>query len=217
MSNLDDYLFATGDETRNAIESKPRVADKHPRFTYLKLQDGESARGFLLTTNFVLYMKHSDYNNRHIKPHTCKNPKDSPDKVCISCQYGVKRHKRTIVPFYNVDTQAIQVFDATPTAMKGVYQFLDEYEEEALTTPISISRSGSEKDTTYSIIPTRVKPAEKLLFSVPTDVTIDEEFILGVLNVRDDDFILKLIGLPEGSDETNAGSTDQVDDATLGF
>lgn len=216
MENWKNYIVATGDKVRSAIEGKAPIENKHPMFTYLNLKDGESARGFLLTDNFVAYLKHTDFK-KGIKSHTCKNPKNLPHVTCLSCEHGVSRQMRTIVPFWNVDTREIQVFDASRTVMKAVYAFMDEYEEDALTTPVVITRSGTAKDTTYSIMPTRVKTAEKLLFSVPDDVKIDDEFIAYVLNIRDDKDIRKLLGLPEETDASDTASANTENAETLVF
>lgn len=195
MANINDFILGKGEDARKKNEEKPMTRKKT---IYVKLKDGESIRGFLLTTEFVMYMAHGDFNKR-IKTHTCKDPKNGKD--CLSCRHGVKRSKKTIVPFYNVDTKQVEIFDASPTAMKAVYSFVDQYEEEATTTPVVLTRSGDDTKTTYTLMPVRVKAAEKALFEVPESVKIDDEFYEGVLNIPDDEYVRQLIGLDEEDEE----------------
>lgn len=192
--NINDFILAEGDETRKQVNKKPMERKKT---NYVKLRDGESLRGFLLTTDFVMYINHGDFNKR-IKSHTCKDPKNGVN--CLSCQHGVKRTKKTIVPFYNVDTKQVEIFDASNGAMKAIYAFTDEYEGDSTVTPISLKRAGGGTDTTYSIMPIRVKAAEQSLFEIPKDIKIDAEFYEGVLNVPDDDYVRELLGLNTVSD-----------------
>jgi hypothetical protein len=196
MSNeqLNDFLLADGDNTRQEAESNGRK-----KTTYVRLKDGESLRGFLLTDSFKMYQAHNDYEKR-IKTHTCKNPKNNPELSCLSCTYGVKRTKKAIVPFYNIDTNQVEIFDASKRALKVIYAFVDEYEEEAITTPISLTRSGSDSKTTYSLQAARVKAAEREVFVKPEGILLDNEFYMNALNIPDNEYIKKLIGLESDED-----------------
>jgi hypothetical protein len=192
--NANDFFLAEGDAARAEAEKK----NSRKKVAYVKLKDGGQLRGFLLTTNLMMYMRHGDYE-KGIKSHTCKDPKNG--KNCLSCQHGTKRSKSILVPFFNVDTQQVEVFDASPKASKVVYSYIDEYEEEAVTTPIALKRSGDDTGTTYSLMPIRLKAAEKELFKVPEGVVIDNEFYMNALNPPDDDYIRKLLGLEAAADE----------------
>lgn len=202
---LNDLMLADGDDARKEAEKKT----DRSKTNYVKLKDGEQIRGYLLTTRFVMYMNHGDYN-KGIKSHTCKDPKHGKD--CLSCQNGVKRTKKTIVPFFNIDTKRVEIFDASNKAMKGIYKFTDEYEEESLTTPISLSRSGEDTSTTYTILPVRVKAAEKELFQLPENLPVlDGEFYLGILNPPEDDYIRELLGLTAEAGIEPVGDQGQLD------
>lgn len=192
--DFNDFLLAEGDEARKEAEKKT----SRKKVNYVKLKDGGQLRGFLLTTDLKMYFRHGDFEKK-IKSHTCKDPRTG--KNCLSCQHGVKRAKSTLVPFFNVDTQQIEVFDASNKAVKPIYAYIDQYEEDATVTPIALIRSGDDTGTTYSIMPIRVKAAEKELFKVPEGVAIDAEFYMGALNPPDDDYIKKLLGLEAASDE----------------
>jgi hypothetical protein len=85
--------------------------------------------------------------------------------------------------------------------MKVIYAYVDQYEEESTETAIALIRSGDDTGTTYSLMPIRVKAAEKELFKVPEDVVIDGEFYMGALNPPDDEYVRKLIGLEAVADE----------------
>jgi hypothetical protein len=191
MNSINDFILSQGDEARRMNEEKPKARSK---VNYVSLKDGESLRGFLLTTDFKMYVAHGDYNKR-IKTHTCRDPKHGKD--CLSCQHGIKRTKKTIVPFFNADTQQVEIFDASVTAMKAIYCFIDQYEEDSTMTPIVLSRTGNSKSTTYTLMPTRVRAAETLLFELPTNIVIDDDLYSRVLNVPSDEYVLKLIGLAE--------------------
>lgn len=207
---LNDLLLAEGDEARKEAEKK----NTHKKVNYVKLKDGQQLRGFLLTTDFKMYFRHGDFE-KGIKSHTCKDPRTG--KNCLSCQHGVKRTKSTLVPFFNVDTQQVEVFDASNKAMKAIYAYKDEYEEEAVTTPIALKRSGDDTTTTYSLMPIRVKKAEEELFKVPVDVVIDAEFYLGALNPPDDEYIRKLIGLEAVEEEAIEIIPTDISDDELPF
>jgi hypothetical protein len=191
---LNDLLLAEGDDARKEAEKK----NSRKKVNYVKLKDGGQLRGFLLTTDFKMYFRHGDFE-KGIKSHTCKDPKTG--KNCLSCQHGVKRTKSTLVPFFNVDTQQVEVFDASNKAMKVIYAYTDQYEEDSTVTAIALIRSGDDTGTTYSLMPIRVKKAEEALFTVPEGVVIDAEFYMGALNPPDDDYVRKLIGLEAAADE----------------
>jgi hypothetical protein len=208
---LNGLLLAEGADARKEAEKK----NSRKKVNYVKLKDGGQLRGFLLTTDFVMYFRHGDFE-KGIKSHTCKDPKNG--KACLSCQHGVKRTKSTLVPFFNVDTQQVEVFDASNKAMKPIYAYKDEYEEESTTTAIALIRSGEDTGTTYTLMPIRVKKAEEALFKVPEDVKIDAEFYLSALNPPDDDYIRKLIGLEAAADEPIESLSDsEVKDDDLPF
>jgi hypothetical protein len=192
--NANDLFLAEGSDARAEAEKK----NSRKKTNYVKLKDGEQLRGFLLTSDLKMYFRHGDYE-KGIKSHTCKDPRNG--KACLSCQHGVKRTKSTLVPFYNVDSQQVEVFDASNKAVKVIYAYIDQYEEDATTTPIALIRSGADTGTTYALMPLRVKAAEKELFQLPTDVVIDAEFYLSALNPPDDDYVRKLIGLEAVADE----------------
>lgn len=193
-ANVNDFFLAEGDDARKEAEKKT----SRKKTNYVKLKDGEQIRGFLLTTDLKMYFRHGDFE-KGIKSHTCKDPHNGSN--CLSCKHGVKRTKSTLVPFFNVDSQQIEVWDASNKAVKAVYAFIDQYEEDSLTTPIALIRSGADTSTTYNIMPIRVKAAEKELFQVPADIEIDAEFYLSALNPPDDEYVRKLLGLDSVADE----------------
>lgn len=189
MNKINQFILAEGNAVRREIEGKKQARKKT---VYVNLKDGQSLRGFLLASEFIMYMCHNDFK-KGIKSHVCKNPRNEADKVCLSCLHGVKRTKKTIVAFFNVDTQQIEIFNASNKAMKSIYSFIDQYEEESTTTPIVLSRSGNGLDTTYNLMPTRVKAAEQFLFEKPKDIELDDEFYKNVLFIPSDDQVRKLL------------------------
>jgi hypothetical protein len=112
----------------------------------------------------------------------------------------VPKSKKWAVPFYNVDTKRLEIFQASSKSVKAFYSFLDEYEDDALTTPLTIKRSGSDQTTTYTVMPVRVKKDEQALFTRPEDLTVDQNFYAEVLAPPEEDYLKKLLGL-EKEDE----------------
>ncbi|UOF90990.1 hypothetical protein LSG31_01530 [Fodinisporobacter ferrooxydans] len=191
MIAINNYFLAEGTEARQINDGQQ---PKRSRIQYINLKDGQFVCGYILTTDFKMYICHDDYSKK-IKQHICKNPKDRPDMNCLSCIHNVKREKRTIVPFFNVDTQQVEILAAKTNIMRIIYAFIDEYDDEAMTTPVVLSRSGTAKDTRYTIMPARVKPAEQLLFEKPMDIMLDNKFYQNILVIPEDDYIRKLLGI----------------------
>jgi hypothetical protein len=200
MANLDELILAVGNEAKEAIASTV-CKKKH----YVALKDGQQLRGFLLTTKFVMYISHSDFK-QGIKSHVCTDPKHG--KSCLSCQYGVRRQKKTIVPFWNVDTKQVEIFDAPNGAMRAIYAYLDEYEDESTTTAIVLMRAGNDTGTRYTLMPIRVKPAEKDLFVIPDNVVIDRHFYESFLQKPSEEYVRKLIGVEEQYQLTDIAADD---------
>jgi hypothetical protein len=121
--------------------------------------------------------------------------KNNPNRYCLSCLHGVKRTKKAIVPFYNVDTNEIEIFDASIKALRVVYAFVDEYEEDAIKTPIILTRYGNGKDTAYSLQAAGVRAAERGFFKKPEGIILHQEFYMQVLYIPDDEYNKRLIGL----------------------
>lgn len=198
-----DFFLAYGEDARAEAERerKPKVLRK-----FIRLKDGESVRGFLMTKHFPVYFQHGDFEKK-IHGHTCADPLNG--KNCLSCQHGIKRSKKWAVPIYNVDNKQIEVFEASSKSVKAFYSFLDEYEDEALTTPIALKRSGSDQTTTYTVMPIRVKKDEQDLFIKPENVKIDADFYKEILAPPTEDYLRKLLGL---DDETEIKPIDPVTD-----
>jgi hypothetical protein len=188
-TTVNDVFLAEGDDARKEIEKKSFVKTK-----YVKLKDGESIRGFLLDVAPPAYYNHGDYD-KGIKSFPCADPKNG--KNCLGCQNGIKRTKMLLVPFYNVDTKAIEIFDANAKHGKTIYSFVDQYGDDAVTTPITFKRTGESTSTVYSIMPLPPKAVttEKALFVVPAELVIDRAFYAEVLTIPDADYIRGLIGL----------------------
>lgn len=185
------FFLAYGEDAR--AEAEKKKVDRN----FIRLKDGESVRGFLLSKHFPAYQQHNDFE-RKIHPHTCADPKKEKD--CLSCQHNVPKSKKWAVPIYNVDTKRIELFEASGKAVKNFYSFIDEYEEDALTTPITIKRSGSDQTTTYSVMPVRVKKDEQALFVRPDDVEVTLEFYEAVLAPPDEQYLRGLLGLDDEDD-----------------
>jgi hypothetical protein len=192
MANLNDFIIGKGEDARKATENAPQ----RQKTNYIRLKDGQSVRGYLLTNSFIAFYQHGDFS-RKIHSHVCSDPRNG--KECLSCKNGVNRSKVWLVPFYDVDAGEVRVFEAKKKYISSIYSFTDQYEEESTTTPVVLSRSGSDaQSTTYTLMPLRVKANEKDLFKVP-DAKVDDEFYMNVLQPPTEEYLEKLLGI--GSDE----------------
>jgi hypothetical protein len=210
MTNLNDLILGQGDDARKAVEDSNKPKSKT---NYIRLKSGESVRGYLLTKDFLAFMQHGDFN-RKIHSHVCKDPRSGKD--CISCKAAVPRSKVWLVPIYDIDAKSVRIFEAKKKYMAAVYNFVDEYEDEAITTPITLSRTGADaQSTNYSIMPTRVKANEKSLFELPENIEINEDFYMNILNPPSDEYLSELLGL------NNETTDDEIvaigDDETQSF
>lgn len=183
------FFLAQGEDARREAEKK------NVERNFIRLKDGESVRGFLLSKHFPCYYQHGDYE-RKIHGHTCADPSG---KHCLSCQHGIKKAKKWAVPIFNVDSKRVEVFEASSKSVKAFYSYLDEYEDDALNTPISLKRSGNDQTTTYTVMPVRVKKDEQELFKRP-DFEVGQDFYEAVLAPPDEEYLRKLLGL-DGEDE----------------
>lgn len=188
---MSDY-FVYGDEARKAATQNKRE--------FLKLQDGESVRGFFPTKNYISFLEHGDFD-RKINSHLCKDPHHKKD--CLSCQHGVKLSKAFIVPFYDVDKQQILLWKTTaPQDKKSKHLdvlegFFNQYEDDATSTPVVFSRSGEKASTSYSImvIPPKQVEKNKDLFVLPDDLVIDKQFYSELISPPDEAYHRKLLKL----------------------
>jgi hypothetical protein len=193
--SLKDLIIGSGETARKAVDSQPKK-----KTNYIRLKDGQSVRGFLLTTEIIAFFQHGDFANK-IHSHVCTNPRHESGKQCLSCEYNVPRSKVWLVPFYDIDAGEIRVFEAKKKYMNGIYSFIDQYEEESTTTPVVLTRSGSDaQSTTYTLMPLRVKPAEKDLFAVP-NVTIDDSFYGDVLQPLSEEYHKQLLRITSSQEE----------------
>lgn len=195
------FFLAYGADAR--AEAEKKKVDRN----FVKLKDGESVRGFLLSKHFPVYYQHNDFE-RKIHAHTCAN-----SKSCLSCQHGIKKSKKWAVPIYNVDTKRVELFEASSKSVKNFYSFLDEYEDDALSTPIALKRSGSDQTTTYTVMPIRVKKDEQALFVKPEDIEVTPEFYESVLAPPDEEYLRDLLGLND--EEEIKPIEDAPEDASL--
>jgi hypothetical protein len=180
-------ILGEGDEARKKAEEKNGNKSKTK---YLKLGDGGSMRGYLLTGNFVAYMNHNDYE-KGIRSHPCTDPKHG--KNCISCKAGVKRAKKVLVPFWDADKKEIVVWDAAASKASVAYGFIDTYGDDAFATPIVFTRTGKDTGTTYTLMPLPPKAAKEV-GAPPEDVVIDRAFWEAVMAAPDEDYVRELIG-----------------------
>jgi hypothetical protein len=187
---LNDLILAEGDEARRLNEKK--TSNTKVRF----LKKGAAFRGHFLTTKFVTFAQHGDFEKK-IQSHACLDPKGRTN--CPSCKAGVKRTTKTLVFWFDVDAREIVVRDVAKSAMPSLYDFIDAYGDDALTTiaKVSLGEKGA-----VNVLPVPVKKGETIELA-PSDVVVDEDLLSYVMGVRTADEILALI-----AGKTDAAPTD---------
>jgi hypothetical protein len=182
--SLNDLLLGSGDAAKQAAEETSAPKKKT---NYLRLKSGESAKGFLLSTDFPVVLIHNDWEKR-IHSHFCSSPKDK--KGCLSCKHDVPAARTWLVPFYT--DGEVKIIELKKKYVQAIYNFISEYEDEALTTLVTFSKSGSGTGVSYSILPARVKKGEEV---ERPDVQIDNTFWESVVQPLGDEYHKELLGL----------------------
>lgn len=180
MSDVNKLILAEGDEARKINEKKT----SNRKVVFLK--GGKSFRGRFITTKFVTYAQHGDFEKK-IQSHACLDPKGRKD--CPSCKAGVARTTKTIIAMYNIETGEIVVRDMAKGNMENVYKALDTYGDDLTTDTFDFSLG--EKGA-LSVMYVKPKKGEEFA-PTPADVVIDDDLLSYVMGVRTPDEILDLI------------------------
>ena len=192
----ENFLVSEGEEAKRQAE-QPTDNGNYKKNTYVKLKAGESIRVILLDDKFPNYYGHGDYNAR-ILSHLCTAPRAG--MPCKSCDLGIKRSMKYLIPFYDVDKKEIVLWDTNQTHVKSVYAIIDTYGEDVTGEVFLLKRTGSgAKDTVYSFIP--LPPKQKAGIALPEDVQPFEfgsqersDFYASILRAPSEDYLNKLLG-----------------------
>jgi uncharacterized protein YdhG (YjbR/CyaY superfamily) len=192
MTETVNYFVAEGNEAKAQAEA-PSV--QHVKNNYVRLKAGESIRVILLDASFPNYAGHGDYNLK-IPSHVCTAPRAGME--CKSCDAGIKRSIKYLVPFYDVDAKQVVLFDTSKKHVASVYNIIDTYAEDVYDEVFLLKRTGaSAQDTSYSLIP--LPPKQKVGLSLPDDVKVLEmgsqersDFYANILRAPSDEYLAKI-------------------------
>ena len=188
----ESYIINEGNEAKLQAEA-PTV--QHVKNNYVRLKAGESIRVILLDQNFPNYAGHGDYAQK-IPSHVCTAPRSGME--CKSCDAGIKRSIKYLVPLYDVDKKEIVLFDTSKKHVASVYSIIDTYGEDVNDEVFLLKRTGSgAQDTSYNFIP--LPPKQKVGLGLPDDVKILEfgsqersDFYANILRAPSDEYLAKI-------------------------
>lgn len=214
MSNdknmVNDLFLNEGDDAKRQAEAPTPTATKT---NYVKLAAGQSIRVILLDPKFANYYGHGDFNLK-IPSHVCTAPR--ANMTCKSCDAGIKRSIKYLVPLYDIDKKEVVLWDTTKKHVAAVYSIIDAYGDDVVNEVFMLKRTGSSaQDTSYSFI--ALPPKQKASITIPEEA---KPFVLGsqersdfytnILRAPSDDYIAKIMA--KVSDEEVAPVENQSDE-----
>lgn len=193
MTEQINYFIAEGNEAKTQAEETTNFGKKN---VYVKLKAGESIRVILLDKDFPNYAGHGDFAQK-IPSHICTAPRAG--MPCKSCDAGIKRSIKYLVPMYDCDSKQVVLFDTSKKHVSTVYSIIDTYEEDVYNEVFLLKRSGSgPQDTSYSFIPLPAK--QKAGLALPSDVKVLEfgsqersDFYASILRAPSDEYLAKIL------------------------
>jgi hypothetical protein len=198
MSEINSFIINEGIEAKQQAEAPLATYAKN---NYVKLKAGESIRVILLDINFPNYYGHGDYAQK-IPSHVCTAPR--PGMSCRSCDAGIKRSIKYLVPMYDVDKKEIVLFDTTKKHVSSVYSIIDTYGEDVYNEVFLLKRTGAgPQDTSYNLIP--LPPKQKAGLALPDDMQILQlgsqersDFYANILRAPSDEYLDKILSTLTG-------------------
>jgi uncharacterized protein YdhG (YjbR/CyaY superfamily) len=188
----ESYIINEGNEAKQQAEEPSNFGKKN---NYVRLKAGESIKVILLDMNFPSYAGHGDFAQK-IPSHVCTAPRSGME--CKSCDAGIKRSIKYLVPLYDVEKKEVVLFDTSKKHVSSVYSIIDTYAEDVYGEVFLLKRTGSgPQDTSYNFIP--LPPKQKVGISLPDDVKVLEansqersDFYSNILRAPSDEYLAKI-------------------------
>jgi hypothetical protein len=180
-------LTARGQQALESAKQKKVDLKK----VYIRLKDGDSVRVRLLgiTERTVgEYKAHGDFKKGiYTKP--CIAPTGEECPYCVAANSGVEgwdkfyAKKRYLIVFFDIDAQALRVWDASKQQGETVLKLMEEYADSINDMPFTFKRTGSDgSNTTYNLIPIlKLSDEDKKKFEAGANVEIPENFFDQIL------------------------------------
>lgn len=199
--SFNDFMIADGEEAKVLSEQSENTGEK---VEYLKLKGGQSVKVILLDPKFPNYYCHSDFTAK-IPSHVCTAPR--PGMKCASCEAGVARSMKYVVPLYDIEKGKVVVWDAPKTHVSAIYANIEAYGDDIVDEVFTLKRTGSgAKDTNYSFI--ALPPKQKAAITIPEDAKPFEagsqersNFYNNILKAPTPDYLAKILNKASASDD----------------
>lgn len=183
----------------NEAKENTKKGDLDLKEIYLRLKDGEAHKVRLLgIEDYVEFTASGDYNNG-IFVQAISGP-DSP--LVIAHKKGGDKFKdlynrpRYVFVFGSVETGKLVAFEGSKNQAKSLISTIEEYAEEDVYKDIAFNfkRTGSKKDTVYSLSPIiRMKKEDQKAFDALAEEEVTMEFFESIILPKDDAFLVKLL------------------------
>lgn len=210
MSDVSNLIVAEGDEAREMNERQGNGR----KVVFLK--EGQSFRGRFIGTDFKAFIQHGKFvskgSPKNIPSHACLDPKakrEGRETTCPSCKADVPKSTRTLVFWYNIDTDQIVVRDVAKKNMASIYDVVDTYADTIGDTVFKVAQGTQ---GALSILPVPAKKGETFP-PTPEDLVIDAGILTYVMGVRTEAEILELIAGKTG-DQANDENAETADAST---
>jgi hypothetical protein len=215
---------------------------------YIRLKEDESVRVRLLGTfDYVEYLSVGDFNlGIYTQPsliplgkpdafdEVMEIVKDLPEDHELAPFQRLYTKKRYVFAFADIDTGEIRVWDASKNQAKKVIKQIEEYKEDIQDIAFNFKRSGTGRDTDYSLNPIlRLKGDDQAKFDKFEGEEITDEIFNQVLIPRtyeqqveslkaagfpvDEHFEVESSNEDEGEEQENGGQEQEQEDPTKGF
>lgn len=205
-----NVFVASGKQVKENI-NKPEISSN----VFIRLDDGQHVRIVFFPNEedlFQQYYSHSDFKKK-IFSHPCLI------NDCPSCDAGIKRTTKILVPVYDLDADEIRIIDASARQLSNICQILDEYADEP-GLAFKYSRTGKQLDTVYSltpIFPSKLSKEDRAKIAKVPELRkqVTEEFLLQALRPKTKEQILEMLN--KGQTQTEDENIEPMGDEDLPF
>jgi hypothetical protein len=187
--------------TKRGTEAKESLEQKNVdlKKVYIRLKEDDSVRVRVLgIEDYVEYLSHGDFNlGIYTQPCTLPigqpcafdealeivNPLDDEHELADFKRLYPK--KRYVFALADIDTGEIRVWDASKNQAKGLIKQIEEYAEDIDEVAFNFKRTGTGRDTAYSLNPIlRLKGDDQEKFHKFDGVEVDDSIFNAVLVPR---------------------------------
>ncbi|MBC9786507.1 hypothetical protein H1S01_18800 [Heliobacterium chlorum] len=182
-------VTARGKAAKESMAKKSFTIDF--KKVYMRLKDGESVRVRLLSTeDYVEYRSHGSFAHG-IYTQPCIKPTGQACAHCEAASSGeegfdvLRARNRYMFAFADVDEGILRVFDASKGQALGLIDTIEQYAGDIHDVAFMFKRTGSRKDTVYSLNPIlKLNAKDREKFDQLADTVVEDSFFEQVLQPR---------------------------------